>query len=528
MPEPVDQIFHNATIYTVNKEVAKAEAMAIQHDSIVAVGDNKTILNAYKADKTTDLEGKPVYPGFIDAHCHFYWYGQWLQQVDLNRCRSFDDVLDSLQKDAKELPKGEWLRGRGWDQNKWPSREFPRKNRLDTLFPERPVFLMRIDGHAALANQVALKKAGIGTNTTVEGGAVEQDNGELTGILLDNAIDLVQEQIPDPDSAERYQALMQAQENCLAVGLTTISDASLEHSWVETIEQEHEAGNLKMRIYGMLNASQQNLDAYIKKGVHRSKKLHLGAIKLFADGALGSRGACLLAPYHDKQQEKGFLLHDTAHFHKWAQIASENGYQLNTHAIGDSACRTMLNVYTQHLQKNNDKRWRIEHCQIVNPHDLDIFGKYQIIPSVQPSHATSDMKWASDRLGEERVKTAYAYQDLLLQNNMIALGSDFPIEEINPLLQFYTAVARKNKKGEPPEGFQTENALTRKQALKGLTRWAAYANREEDLKGSLEAGKLADFVVMDKDIMTIEKDKILDANVLRTYISGEKVFEKGQ
>lgn len=524
MPEPVDYIFHNATIYTVNEEFAKAEAMAIQGDSIVAVGDDQAILNTYKADTETDLKGKPIYPGFIDAHCHFYWYGQWLQQVDLNQCQSFDDVLDSLQQAAKNLPKGEWLRGRGWDQNKWPSQEFPHKKRLDTLFPERPIFLMRIDGHAALVNQLALDKAGIDLSTTLEGGAIEKTNGELTGILLDNAIDLVQEQIPEPGSTERHNALMQAQENCFAVGLTTVSDASMEYSWVETIKKAHAAGELQMRIFGMLNASQQNLDAYIKNGVEQGKKLHLGAIKLFADGALGSRGACLLNPYKDRPGEYGFLLHDTMHFQKWAKIAYENGYQLNTHAIGDSACRTMLDVYTDHLEAGNDKRWRIEHCQVVHPEDLDRFEKYQILPSVQPSHATSDMKWAGDRLGDDRLKTAYAYQDLLKQNGMIALGSDFPIEEIDPLLQFYTAVVRKNKKGEPPEGFQAANALTRKQALKGLTRWAAYANREEDIKGTLEAGKLADFVILDSDIMAIPESKILEASVKRVYVGGQQVY----
>ena len=523
MPEKADKIFHNAKIYTVDKRFSIAEAMAVRGDSILAVGSNDEILNTYQADETVDLEGKPVYPGFIDAHCHFYSYGLSLQKVDLNECQSFNEVLDSLIRASESLEEGEWLIGKGWDQNKWPSKEFPDRHRLDSLFPDRPVFLTRIDWHAALVNEVALKKAGIDQSTEVEGGDIEKQNGELTGILVDNAVDLVQEVIPEPDADQKHKALMDAQKNCFAVGLTTVSDASLEADWVETIQQEQASGDLKMRIYGMLNADESNLK-YIEEGVHRTKKLHLGAIKLFADGALGSRGACLLEPYNDRPDQQGFLLDDTAHFHKWAKIAMEHGFQLNTHAIGDSTCRTMLNVYKDYLEPGNDKRWRIEHCQIVHPDDLGTFGKYNILPSVQPSHATSDMKWADERLGEDRLKTAYAYKDLLEQNSMLALGSDFPIEDINPLLQFYTAVARKNRQGEPEEGFQTENALTRKQALKGLTRWAAYTNFEEDKKGSLDPGKMADFVVLEKDIMEIPIDSVLHVNVKRTYLGGEQVF----
>lgn len=523
MTQQADQIFYNATIYTVDDSFSIHEAMAIRGDSILAVGSSEEILGQYQPDQKLDLDGKPVYPGFIDAHCHFYWYGLWLQQVDLNNCKSYDAVLDSLKKAAPEFEGGQWLEGRGWDQNKWPTREFPNKAKLDSLFPNKPVFLLRIDGHAALVNQAALNQAGIDTTTEVEGGKIQQTNGQLTGILLDNAIDLVREVMPTPDSSKRQKALMDAQQNCFEVGLTTVSDASLNKIWVETIREAQETGNLKMRVYGMLNANEENLKAYIKKGVHRTDRLHLGAIKLFADGALGSRGACLLQPYHDAPDEYGFLLQDTSHFNKWAKIARENGYQLNTHAIGDSACHTMLEVYANHLEPQSDQRWRIEHSQIVHPDDLPTFGKYNILPSVQPSHATSDMKWADERLGPKRIKTAYAYQDLLKLNDMIALGSDFPIEAINPLLQFYTATARKNPHGEPENGFQPENSLTRKQALKGLTRWAAYANFEEKHKGSLEAGKYADFVVLNQDIMEMPIDDVMNVNVESTYVGGERV-----
>ncbi len=521
--ENADKIFHNGKIYTVDSNFSMAEAMAVKGDTILATGEDDAIMSRYQSDTLIDLQGKPVYPGFIDAHCHFYHYGLGLRQVGLKGCQSFEEVLDSLKRAEEALAKDEWLRGKGWDQNDWPSKEFPDKTRLDSLFPERPVFLTRIDGHAALVNQKALDIAGIDSTATVEGGQIEKKGGQPTGILVDNAVDLVEKHIPEPDSAQRHEALMKAQKNCFEVGLTTVSDAAMDRNWVETVKKAQASGRLKIRIYGMLNANNENFEAYIKDGVYRSDRLHLGAIKLFADGALGSRGACLLAPYHDESDEQGFLLHDTGHFKKWAQIAYENGYQLNTHAIGDSACRTMLTIYSDYLEPGNSKRWRIEHAQVVHPDDMGTFGEYNIIPSVQPSHATSDMKWADERLGPDRIKNAYAYQDLMRQNGLVALGSDFPVEEINPLLQFYTAVARKNKKGDPKGGFQPENGLSRKQALKGLTRWAAYANFEEDQKGSLEAGKLADFVVLEKDIMEISVKEILSVEVVNTYLGGKVV-----
>ena len=505
MPERVDTIFHNGRIYTVDSAFSVVEALAVQGDTIAAVGSSQELLNAYSADTTIDLEGRPVYPGFIDAHCHFYWHGQQLKQVDLSGADSFEAILQRLHNADTSGAEEEWLRGKGWDQHEWANPTMPDRQKLDSLFPDRPVFLTRIDGHAALVNEAAMQKAGIDHQTQVEGGVIEQDaNGRLTGLLLDEAVELVRQQLPEPDSADRHQALMAAQQDCLEKGLTTVSDAALDKPWVEAIRQAQKA--------------------YIKDGVEKGPYLHLGAIKLFADGALGSRGACLLEPYADDPGNHGFLRHDTAFFHKWADIAHEQGYQLNTHAIGDSAVRTMLTIYSQYLKPGNDKRWRIEHAQVVHPDDQLLFGQYDIIPSVQPSHAIADKGWAKDRLGAERLPRAYAYQELLAENGRLALGSDFPIAPVGPLWQFYTAVNRKDEDGNPAGGFLPENALTRQQALKGLTIWAAYANCEEDQKGSLEPGKFADFVVLDQDIIEVPIEEVLEAEVRRTVIGGDEVY----
>ncbi|WP_194777294.1 amidohydrolase [Pararhodonellum marinum] len=520
----VDLILHNGTLYTVNETFDTQEAMAIQGGRIVALGSAKEILKDYQAIDVVDLAGQYVYPGFIDAHAHFYRYGTGLQVADLTGAKSEAEMIERVVQHHQNHPEAAWILGRGWDQNLWEEKKFPSKNRLDELFPDTPVLLTRIDGHAALANAKALELGGVSAKTNLMGGKVILENGAPTGVLVDNAISMVSFQIPDETEEEAQKALLAAQENCFAVGLTSVADAGLDKKHIDLIASLHEAGSLKMRIYAMVNPTPENLEYYFEKGPIQNDQLTVRSFKIYGDGALGSRGAALLAPYHDHREEFGFLLNTPENFEKFAYSLFENGFQMNTHCIGDSANRTLLDIYARVLKTKNDLRWRIEHAQVVNQKDVAKFAQYSIIPSVQPTHATSDMYWAEERLGPDRIKTAYAYKTLLQQNGTIALGSDFPVEDINPLYGFHAAIARKDAENWPEDGFQTENSLTREEALRGMTIWAAFANFEENLKGSLEVGKLADFVVLDQDLMEAPEDTLRNLSVKATYVDGAKVY----
>jgi predicted amidohydrolase YtcJ len=537
----IDLLVYNASIYTVDSLFSVAQAMAVMDGKIVEVGRTVDLQNKYDSKENLDAHGKFVYPGFIDAHAHFLGYGTSLQRVDLVGTNSWDEVIQRTKQFAKDNPNG-WLLGRGWDQNDWTAKdlpagrqEFPTNEILNELFPDRPVLLTRVDGHAAIANQKALDLAGVKAGDKLTGGEVEVKNNKLTGILVDNAVDLVSSRIPSPTVAQAKEAILDAQTNCFAVGLTTVDDCGLDFRAALFIDSLQKAGNLKMRMYVMLSDAKRNYDfAFAKarlndsvgQGKIKTDRLHICAFKVYADGALGSRGACLLQPYADKPGWSGFLLSTQQHFDSVAKIIFDHGWQMCTHAIGDSGNRTMLKIYGKYLQGKNDLRWRIEHAQVVNENDFKMFGEYNIIPSVQPTHATSDMYWAGDRLGPVRVKGAYAYKQLLDQNGWIPLGTDFPVEDISPFKTFYAAVVRKDAKGWPPKGFQVENALTREEGLRGMTIWAAKANFEESEKGSLEKGKFADFVILDSDLMKESPEKLLQVKVMKTFVGGEKVFER--
>ncbi|RDC63698.1 amidohydrolase [Adhaeribacter pallidiroseus] len=522
----VDLIVYNATVYTVNSKFEKAEAIAVKAGKLVAVGSTNDIRSQYAAQQEMDAQAQPIYPGFIDAHAHFYGYAQNLQQADLTGTNSFAQIILKLVKHRQKHPQAAWLLGRGWDQNDWLDKNFPTQDTLNKLFPDVPVFLERVDGHAALVNQKALELAGVTTQTPVTGGLIEQKNGKLTGILVDNAVELVSAKIPELTNPEKQAALLQAQQNCFAVGLTTLADAGLEKSVIDLYDSLQQQGKLKMRLYAMLNPSAANQQYYFKNGPYQTDRLHVCSFKVYADGALGSRGACLLQPYRDRPQQTGFLLRKPTDYRQLAAAIYHSGFQMNTHAIGDSANRLIATIYSEVLQNKNNRRWRIEHAQVVNPTDITKFGRYSIIPSVQPTHATSDMYWAGERLGTDRLPHAYAYKDLLKQNGTIALGSDFPVEHINPLYGFHAAVARQDAKNYPAGGFQINNALTREQALRGTTIWAAYANFEEKSRGSLEPGKFADFVILNQDIMTIPVFEIRKTQVMYTFLNGEQVYKR--
>jgi predicted amidohydrolase YtcJ len=533
--QEADLIVHSATIYTVDSAFTVVEAMAVKDGRILETGSNANILNKYTARETLDAKGKFVFPGFIDAHCHLYGYGISLQEVDLVGAKSFDEVVERVKEFAAIHNKApapsttqnnpDWISGRGWDQNNWEVKEFPNKKKLDSIFPTTPVILTRIDGHAVIVNQKALDIAGFSTKTKISGGEVEVKNGQLTGILINNAKDSLRKFIGKPSYNTIKNALLNAQENCLAMGITSVSDAGVEKIVVDAIEELQNKNELHMRVYAMLTPNAENLDHYLKNGPRKTDKLTVRSFKFYGDGTLGSRGACLSQPYSDKPDWSGFLLNDIAFYEEFARLMDRHGFQMITHCIGDSTAKVILDIYKKYCSGSDDKRWRIEHAQVVLKDNFKDFSK-NIIPSIQSTHATSDMYWAIDRLGKERAKYAYAYKDLLDAAGLVAIGTDFPVEDISPFKTFYASVVRKDSKGYPEEGFQKENALSREETLKGMTIWAAYSNFEENTKGSLEKAKFADFVVLDTDLMTCAEDKILQTQVLSTYIDGELVYRK--
>lgn len=519
-----DTIIHHAVIYTVDSSFSVAEAMAVKDGKILAVGKDEEIIGKYSAAETIDAKGQVVYPGLIDAHAHFVGYGRSLFMADLAGADTWEETVQRIKTFAEKHPDLPWIRGRGWDQNRWPGKTYPTNEALNRLFPDKPVVITRVDGHASIANQKALDLAGIKAGQSIVGGSIDVKGGKLTGLLIDNADNKVYDQIPKPTKEIYRQWLQAAEKNCFAQGLTTITECGLDWRDVEAIDALQKTGRLAMRLFVMLSDNDENLARYLKSGPYKTDKLFVHGFKVYADGALGSRGACLLQPYSDKAGWQGFLLHNKSHYDSLAKVLSATDFQMCTHAIGDSANREILHIYQKYLKGKNDKRWRIEHAQIINRNDFDLFGAAGIIPSVQPTHATSDMYWAEERLGKERLKGGYAFKQLLRQNGWIPLGTDFPVEDISPFKTFLAAVVRKDAKGFPADGFQKENALSREETIRGMTIWAAKAGFLEKEIGSLEAGKKADFILLDKDLMKVAENDILHVKVAATYLGGKKVY----
>lgn len=522
--QPADLILYHGKVYTVDSVFAMAEAFAVKDGKIVAVGTDEAIRSGYAATKEIDAGGKAVYPGFIDAHAHFVRYGQSLFTAGLFGSTSFEEVVQRVQQFAAAHPGQPWILGRGWDQNKFPGKSFPDNDLLNRLFPATPVVLGRVDGHALIANAKALELAGVRPGQTLAGGSIETKNGRLTGILIDNAQELIYSRIPELSAADFAVQMDAGQQKCFAQGLTTVTDCGLDLADIRRIDSLQKAGLLKMRVYVMLSDKRDNLDYYLPKGPYKTSLLYVKGVKAYADGALGSRGACLLQPYDDKPGWRGFLLSSPAHFDSLARELAGTDFQLCTHAIGDSANRVILQIYNKYLSGKNDKRWRIEHAQVIDTADFGLFGKTSVIPSVQPTHATSDMYWAGERLGAARLKGAYAYRQLLQQNGWLPLGTDFPVEDISPFKTFLAAVFRTDAKGYPSGGFQPENALGREEAIRGMTIWAAKADCLEHEIGSLETGKSADFIILDKDLMQVGQGEVLDTKVVATYAGGRLLY----
>ena len=521
----VDLLVKNAKVYTVDGDFSIAEAFVIEGGKILDIGSTSEMSGKYAEAEVLDAEGKTILPGLIDAHAHLYNLGLKLSRVDLDGTESYKDVISRIQEFQKKYPETKYIIGRGWDQNDWENKEFPTKDTLDLLFPDIPVALTRIDGHAMIVNQSALDVAEIDETTEIFGGEIQKKNGKLTGILIDNPMSVIRSTFPKVDTDAQTKALQSAEEIAISLGLTSLVDAGLDSDVIHLIDTLQQDGDLKLRIYAMLSNTEENIREFLNSGILKTDRLNVRSVKVYADGALGSRGAALKQAYLDQENHFGSMIIDLDDFQTLAQRIYNSEFQMNTHAIGDSANYVVLKTYDDLLKNDSNKRWRVEHAQVMDDTDFDYFDGENIIPSVQPTHATSDMYWAEDRLGEERVQHAYAYQTLLKNAGKVALGTDFPIENVNPFYTFYASVARQDLEEFPEGGFNPNEKLSREETLKGMTIWAAYANFEEKEKGSLEVGKFADFIILDQDPMKVEESKIPKTKVLSTYIDGEKVYE---
>ena len=517
----VDLIVHNARVYTSDDNYTNVSSFVVDEGKFIEVGGEE-LVEKYKSKNTVNARGLPIFPGFIDSHCHLLNLGLKKFEVDLKGTKSFEEIIDKL-KDYSSNKKLSVLRGAGWDQNDWDKKELPNKNALDILFPDIPVVLTRIDGHAMLVNQQAIDMAGITIETKSEGGEIVRQNGKLTGVIIDSPMELIERIIPKYTRDEKIKALKSAEKICFEHGITTVDEAGLIKSDILLIDSLHKSKLFDLRVYAMVANDKKSLDYFFKNGPIRKDFLNVSSIKVYADGALGSRGAALKKSYTDKKNHYGSIIISLDSIKKLAIRALNNGFQMNTHAIGDYANSEVLKIYNDILSSTSDPRWRIEHAQVISDDDFPNFNE-KIIPSVQPLHATSDMYWAEERLGKSRVKGAYAYKDLLDWSGRLALGTDFPVEDVNPIKTFYAAVSRKDLNQFPTGGYQSENALSRREALLGMTIWGAYANFEENLKGSITPGKYADFVILDRDIMEIETDRIPSARVVATILNGEIVY----
>ena len=527
--EKADLLVTNAAVYTADSTFTIAQAFAVKDGKFLAIGTTADLTATFEADSVADLDGQPVYPGFFDPHSHFLGLGQKLDQADLVDAKSYEEVISRLKEYAQKHPDALWITGRGWDQNDWPKADspisgFPTKAKLDAAFPNIPVALTRIDGHALLVNSKALQIANVTAGSKLEGGEVVLQGTVPTGVLVDNAMNLIKRVIPKPDDAAKERMLLAAQKVCFSLGLTSVSDAGLNREDIDLVGKLQKENKLKIRDYVMISMGLPNIEYYLKRGPFQTDRLTVRAFKLYADGALGSRGACLRQPYSDRPETGGFLLLSPTELERILTQLVDSKFQANTHCIGDSANHLILDLYGKLLKTKNDRRWRIEHAQVVSPEDFQKFNLYSVIPSVQPTHATSDMYWATDRLGPVRVKGAYAFRDLMRQNGLIAFGSDFPVEAVNPLFGFHSAVARQDDKNFPAGGYQMENAVDRQSALLAMTRWAAYANFEDHLRGSITAGKQADFVLLEQDIMKVATEQLRHVKVKQTWVGGERVY----
>jgi predicted amidohydrolase YtcJ len=535
-PRPADLVVTNARIYTVDDARPAVSAMAVRDGKVLFIGSAREAMALRgAATRIVDLGGRTVIPGMVDAHAHLLGLGQALRTVNLVGAKSYDEVIARVVERAKGLPAGQWLLGRGWDQNQWGDTRFPTQEALSRALPNNPVWLTRVDGHAGLANAAALRAAGV-TAASVDpsGGRIERSAaGEPTGVFIDNAKALVERSIPAPSREDTRRAIREAIAESQRWGLVGLHDAGESRATIDLMEEMAKAGEIHFRLYVMIGDDSAAIAHYLQRGPQSAlydNHLWIRTIKLYADGALGSRGAALLEPYSDDPNNRGLLLSAPAHIQDVASRALRSGFQVATHAIGDRGNRVVLDAYDKALQANPtpDHRFRVEHAQILNHDDISRFAELGVIPSMQAVHQTSDMYWAGNRLGTGRLLGAYAWRSLLNTGVVVPNGSDFPVEAVNPLLSFHSAVSRQDAENWPAAGWMPEQRMTREEALKSMTIWPAYAGFQEVMMGSLTPGKLADFVVLDRDIMTIPERDILGTNVIATYIGGKAVYERAR
>jgi predicted amidohydrolase YtcJ len=522
--QEADLVVHNATIYTVDEDFSTYSAMAIRDGKIIELGAEREILNRYKAKETVDAKKMSVYPGFIDAHSHFIGYARNQGELALWGVASEDEMIQMVADFAKKSDR-HWVVGRGWDQNLWTEKLWPNKAQLDSLFPDRPVYLTRVDGHAALVNAEAMRLAGIDAGTKIPGGSLLLDDSDgPTGILIDRVKDRVKDIIPPIGGSLFFNLVREAEANCFAAGLTGVTDAGITVQEAMLIDSLQKAGAMHLKVNAFLKPDSVSLK-FMQNGPYTTDQLTVRSVKLYGDGALGSRGALLKQPYTDDPSNTGLALMTDSSLAFWATACLEYGYQLCTHAIGDSANAWILNRYAGFLKEMNDHRWRIEHAQVISPEDRYYFRNFGIIPSVQPVHGTSDGAWAEERLGPERITHAYAYESLRNTLGILPLGTDFPVEAISPIDNFYAAVFRKKISDPDGSRFLPDEALSRENALRGMTIWAALAAFEEAQKGSLEPGKAADFVILDRDLIKAPETEVAKVKVVATYVSGAQMTD---
>ncbi len=536
-PKKASLLLINGKIYQADGTPWTVEALAISDGNIAALGTTKEITGRYDADRVIDLQGRSVYPGFTDAHGHVESLGASLLNLDLTGTASPGEIRGRIEEWKKQLTPGQWIRGRGWDQNDWPERKFPHHRDLDDVAGDVPVVLSRVDGHAVWVNQRVLEIAGITRETRdPEGGLIVRDpDGTPTGVFVDAAVELLQSVLPRPSEEDRSEAIRRSLAMCVSLGLTAVHDMGVDSAGLELYRRLGGRRELPVRVYAVIEGSDTALvSASFARGPEvdlYNGMLTIRAVKMYADGALGSYGAALLEPYSDAPGNRGLTLTSSSELTDLCTRAIDRGFQVCTHAIGDRANAIVLDAYEAALSRaaganRADPRFRVEHAQVVAPADIPRFKRLGVLPSMQPTHCTSDMPWAGVRLGEERLRGAYAWRSFLDAGSIIPGGSDFPVEHPNPLLGFYAAVTRQDLNGQPPDGWLADQRMSRMEALMSFTSWAAYAAFQERSRGSLEEGKLADLVVLNEDIMSIEAARIPHVLVDFTIVNGVIRYER--